>query len=58
MPSSSGLPRPQPAMDFLSASDANLAGLPYPEVIALAAVMNRVLVSLEWVNRLTTIPLP
>jgi predicted nuclease of predicted toxin-antitoxin system len=32
-------------MDFLSANDADLAGVPDPEVLALAAAQDRILVS-------------
>jgi hypothetical protein len=32
-------------MDFLSANDADLEGVPDPKVLALAAVWNRILVS-------------
>ena len=41
----SGCRRREPAMDFLSAIDANLEGVADPEVLALAAAENRILVS-------------
>ena len=37
--------RREPEMDFLSANDAGLEGMPDPEVLALAATQDRVLVS-------------
>lgn len=37
--------RREPAIDFLSATEANLEGIPDPEVLALAAADNRVLVT-------------
>ena len=40
-----GCRRREPTMDFLSANDAKLAGLPDPEVLALAAEQERILVS-------------
>jgi len=40
-----GCQRRQPAMDFLSANDAKLEGVPDPDVLALAATQNRILVS-------------
>jgi predicted nuclease of predicted toxin-antitoxin system len=40
-----GCLRREPTMDFLSATEANLEGVPDPEVLALAAEQNRVLVS-------------
>ncbi len=40
-----GCLRREPAMDFLSANEANLEGVPDPEVLALAAAENRILVS-------------
>ena len=41
----SGCLRREPAIDFLSANDANLAGIPDPEVLALAAAEGRILVT-------------
>lgn len=41
----SGCLRREPAIDFLSANDANLGGVPDPEVLALAAAEGRILVS-------------
>ena len=41
----SGCRRREPAMDFLSANDAQLEGVPDPEVLAQAAEQNRILVS-------------
>jgi len=41
----SGCLRREPAMDFLSANDANLEGVPDPRVLALAAEQDRILVS-------------
>jgi hypothetical protein len=41
----SGCFRREPAIDFLSANDANLAGVPDPEVLALAAAEARILVT-------------
>ena len=40
----SGCLRREPAIDFLSANDANLAGLPDSEVLTLAAAEGRILV--------------
>jgi hypothetical protein len=40
-----GCRRREPAMDFLSAHDANLAGVPDPDVLALATEQGRILVS-------------
>ncbi len=40
-----GCRRREPSVDFLSAIDANLAGVPDPDVLALAAAQERVLVS-------------
>ena|ERR1017187_3930334 len=41
----SGCLRREPAMDFLSANEANLQGVPDPEVLALAAGQHRILVT-------------
>jgi hypothetical protein len=41
----SGCFRREPAIDFLSANDANLAEIPDPEVLALAAAEGRILVT-------------
>lgn len=41
----SGCKRREPAIDFLSANDANLEGVPDPIVLALAAEQDRILVS-------------
>jgi hypothetical protein len=41
----SGCRRREPSMDFLSAREAGLEGVPDPEVLALAANQNRILVS-------------
>lgn len=41
----SGCHRRDPAIDFLSANDANLEGVPDPEVLALAAAADRILIS-------------
>ena len=40
-----GCLRRELAIDFLSANDANLAGVPDPEVLALAAAQGRILVT-------------
>ena len=40
-----GCRRREPAVDFLSANDANLEGVPDPDVLALAAAEVRILVS-------------
>jgi hypothetical protein len=40
-----GCLRREPEMDFLSANDADLEGVPDPEVLALAAAQHRILVS-------------
>jgi len=40
-----GCLRKEPEMDFLSANDADLEGVPDPEVLALAAAQGRILVS-------------
>jgi hypothetical protein len=40
-----GCLRREPSMDFLSANEANLEGVPDPQVLALAAERNRILVS-------------
>jgi uncharacterized protein DUF5615 len=40
-----GCLRREPEMDFLSANDADLEGVPDPEVLALAAAQSRILVS-------------
>src|ERR1017187_5106555 len=40
-----GCLRREPTMDFLSANDANLEGVPDPTVLALAAEQDRILVS-------------
>jgi predicted nuclease of predicted toxin-antitoxin system len=41
----SGCRRREPAMDFLSANEAKLEGVPDPEVLALAAEQDRILVT-------------
>jgi predicted nuclease of predicted toxin-antitoxin system len=41
----SGCLRREPAIDFLSANDANLAEVPDPEVLALSAAEGRILVT-------------
>jgi hypothetical protein len=40
-----GCRRDEPAMDFLSANEARLEGVPDPDVLALAAEQNRILVT-------------
>ena len=40
-----GCLRKEPEMDFLSANNADLEGVPDPEVLALAAAQGRILVS-------------
>jgi hypothetical protein len=40
-----GCLRREPGMDFLSANEAKLEGIPDPKVLALAAEQNRILVS-------------
>ena len=40
-----GCLRREPTMDFLSASDANVRGIPDPEVLRIAAEQDRILVS-------------
>jgi hypothetical protein len=40
-----GCRRREPSMDFLSANDAKLEGVPDPDVLALAAEQDRILVS-------------
>ena len=40
-----GCRRREPALDFLSANDAKLKGVPDPEVLAIAAAKNRILVT-------------
>ena len=40
-----GCLRREPTMDFLSANEANLEGVPDPEVLALATEQGRILVS-------------
>jgi hypothetical protein len=40
-----GCRRREPSLDFLSANDARLEGLPDPDVLAMAAQWDRVLVS-------------
>jgi len=40
-----GSRRREPTMDFLPANDANLAGVPDPDVLAIAAEQERILVS-------------
>jgi hypothetical protein len=40
-----GCLRREPEIDFLSANDADLEGVPDPEVLALAAAQDRILVS-------------
>lgn len=40
-----GCRRREPTIDFLSANDANLEGVPDPDVLALAAAEDRILVS-------------
>lgn len=44
----SGCLRREPTIDFLSASDANLEGVPDPAVLALAAAEGRILVTSDW----------
>jgi hypothetical protein len=44
----SGCLRREPAMDFPSADEANLEGLPDPEVLAFAALEHRVLVTSDF----------
>ena len=41
----SGCIRREPTMDFLSANDASLEGMPDPDVLALAAQQDRVVVT-------------
>lgn len=41
----SGCRRREPTMDFLSANDAHLEGVPDPEVLRIAAGQGRILVS-------------
>lgn len=41
----SGCRRREPAIDFLSANDANLEGVPDPTVLGLTGEQNRILVS-------------
>ena len=40
-----GCRRHEPALDFMSANEASLEGVPDPEVLALAATQNRILVT-------------
>jgi hypothetical protein len=40
-----GCLRPEPAIDFLSAHEATLEGVPDPEVLAFATSQNRILVT-------------
>ncbi|MGH9611095.1 MAG: DUF5615 family PIN-like protein [Bryobacteraceae bacterium] len=40
-----GCRRDEPAMDFLSANEAKLEGVPDPDVLALAAAQDRILVT-------------
>jgi Domain of unknown function (DUF5615) len=40
-----GCRRHEPAMDFLSANEARLEGVPDPDVLAIAAEQNRILVT-------------
>jgi hypothetical protein len=40
-----GCQRQEPALDFLSANEAKLEGVPDPEVLALAAEQNRILIT-------------
>ena len=44
----SGCLRREPAIDFLSTNDATLAGVPDPEVLALAAAQSRIPVTSDW----------
>jgi len=44
----SGCLRREPAIDFLSAHDASLVGVPDPEVLALAAAQDRILVTSDF----------
>src|SRR5450759_1601158 len=44
----SGCLRREPAIDFLSANDANLTEVPDPEVLALAAAECGILVTSDW----------
>ncbi len=41
----SGCRRREPAIDFLTANDSNLEGVPDPEVLRIAAEQDRILVS-------------
>jgi hypothetical protein len=41
----SGCRRREPTLDFLSANDAKLEGVPDPEALRIAAGLNRILVS-------------
>jgi hypothetical protein len=43
-----GCLRREPEMDFLSANDADLEGVPDPEVLALAAAQDRILMSRDF----------
>jgi hypothetical protein len=43
-----GCRRQEPAMDFLSANEADLAGVPDPDVLAIAAEQDRILVSHDY----------
>ena len=43
-----GCLRREPAIDFLSANNANLEGVPDPGVLALAAAEGRILVTSDW----------
>ena len=44
----SGCWRREPTIDFISANDADLAGVPDPQVLALAAAQNRILVTSDF----------
>src|ERR1017187_9560404 len=44
----SGCSRREPTMDFLSANDAGLDGVPDPEVLAIAAEQDRILAKREF----------
>jgi len=51
-----GCRRREPAIDFLSANDANLAGVPDPGVLAIAAEQERILISHDFRTNLTRLP--
>jgi hypothetical protein len=52
-----GVLRREPAVDFASAMDAALDGLPDPEVLKLAAMQGRPMTRIRWVDQIVWLPI-